>query len=57
MIETKFYKNKQTYSVSYEIEKFYKDVAASIQLVCEEILLKILKYIKNKYNYLNKSVV
>ncbi len=36
-----------------ELNKFHMDIAASIQKVCEDIILKICKYIKSKYKINN----
>ena len=40
---------KKTRKKSEPIEKFHKNVAASIQAVLEEVIFKIVKYIKGKY--------
>ncbi len=49
--EKLFGKNKR--NQDDKINEFYMNVAASIQVVCEEILLKMLKYLRNKYDYKN----
>ena len=44
----KLFKNKRR-DPKNQISKFYMDMAASVQLVLEEIMIKICKYIKQKY--------
>ena len=52
MINKNFEKlfGKKTRKKDSQIEKFHMDVAASIQVVTEDIILKIVKHLKKKYD-------
>ena len=55
MINKNFEKlfGKKTRKKDSQIEKFHMDVASSIQVVTEDIILKIVKNLKKKYNLAN----
>ena len=55
MVNEKFFQifKKKNRERDDPIDKFYMDIAASIQFVLEEIVIKICKYSKQKYNINN----